>query len=171
LSSPPPPPVGTHCAQCGAPVNPHETGSICTYGCGTLHMECVNAHSSKHNPPDCPEPGPVSLLSTLPAVETNCAQCGGPIKPDETVHMCPYGCGTLHVLCADAHSSKHSPRDSPGPAPFSLPALPAIGTHCAHCFSPINRDETVQVCTYCCGTLHVLCVNAHYSKHNSSTLS
>jgi hypothetical protein len=172
LSLLPPTPMGTPCVQCGAPLNPHETASICTFGCGTLHMQCVNAHSSKHSQQDSPKRGP-SSLPALPAVavETKCAQCGGSIKPDETVHICSYICGTLHVLCVDAHSTKHSPRDSPEAAPSSLPTLPAIGTHCAHCFSPINRDETVEVCTYCCGTLHVLCVKAHYGKHDSSTLS
>jgi hypothetical protein len=170
LSLPPPTPIGTPCVQCGAPIDPHKTAPLCTHGCGTLHWECVNAHSSKHSQHDSPEPIPFSLPA-LSALGTNCAQCGGSIKPDESAHICSYGCGTLHVLCVDAHSSKHSPRDSPEPAPFSLPTLPAIGTHCAHCFSPINRDETVEVCTYCCGTLHVLCVNAHHGKHDPSTLS
>jgi hypothetical protein len=165
LSLPSIPPTATPCAQCGAPLNPAETAHICPHGCGTLHMQCVDAHSTKHKPPKSPEAEPVDA-PTLPGIGTLCPQCGAPVHPEETAHVCPYGCGTVHLQCLYAHSRKHKPINSSEPERVNLPPLPAIGTHCAHCYAPIKPEETVQVCTYCCGTLHVVCVDSHNARHN-----
>jgi len=54
VSTPPMPPIGTHCEHCGEPIKAGDAIHVCHWCFVTLHASCADAHYRKENHPEIP---------------------------------------------------------------------------------------------------------------------